>query len=157
MAWQAGGWEPARTLAVALVLVLGAALGGPSALAHAPALATTAMEVALLAAPSDEARVLDVMPGGTEVELTGATEGAFLEVSSGGRLGWAGAEGFDGGIATAAVVLDASLRAAPNADGEILGAVPAGRTVMLTGATVDGFVAASFAGIGGWLPVSAVA
>jgi hypothetical protein len=60
-------------------------------------------------------------------------------------------------IDTAPVILDASLRAAPTADGEILGAVQAGSTVILTGASVDGFLAASVAGTGGWLPASAVA
>ena len=44
-----------------------------------------------------------------------------------------------------------------NEDGAILGAVQAGSTVILTGASVDGFLAASFDGTGGWLPANAVA
>ena len=54
-----------------------------------------------------------------------------------------------GEIDTALVVLDASLRAAPNNDGAILGAVQAGSTGILTGASIDG--------TGGWLPANAVA
>jgi hypothetical protein len=144
-------------MAAALALILGAALGGPVALAHAPALVTASADVALRAAPSAEAPVLAVLPTGAEVELTGAADGEFLEIASADRRGWANAGGFDGGIDTAPVVVDASLRAAPRADGEILGAVPAGGTVILTGASVDGFLAASFAGTGGWLPASALA
>jgi len=62
-----------------------------------------------------------------------------------------------GEIDTALVVLDASLRAAPNNDGAILGAVQAGSTVILTGASIDGYLAASFDGTGGWLPANTVA
>jgi hypothetical protein len=66
-------------------------------------------------------------------------------------------DSLDGMIDTAPVILDARLRAAPTNDGEILGLVQAGSTVILTGASVDGFLAASFVGTGGWLPASAVA
>jgi hypothetical protein len=34
--------------------------------------------------------------------------------------------------------------------------VPAGATVILTGATVDGFAAASYAGTGGWIAGAAL-
>jgi uncharacterized protein YraI len=149
-------WQLATALVVALALILGAGIGGPASLAHAPALVTAAADVALLAAPSAEAPVLAVLPAGAEAQLTGAADGEFLEVSVAGQLGWAGAAGFGGGIDTAPVILDVTLRAEPAADGAILGAVPAGSTVILTGAAVDGFVAASFAGTGGWLPVTAI-
>lgn len=158
MAAQAvSGWRMMRMLAIVLALILGMALAAPAALASAPALATASTDVALLAAPSVEAAVLAMLPAGAEVELTGAADGEFLEVSSDGQLGWATVRGLDGRLDTAAVVLDASLRAAPSEDGEILGAVQAGSTVILTGASVDGYLAASFAGTGGWLPASAVA
>jgi len=157
MAQGVDGWRPVRMLAIVLALILGIALVAPAALAHAPAMATTSTDVALLAAPNAEAEVLATLPAGAEVELTGAADGEFLEVSSDGQLGWAAVHSLDGRIDTAPVVLDASLRAAPNEDGEILGAVQAGSTVILTGASVDGYLAASFAGTGGWLPASAVA
>ena len=151
------GVRSVRTLAVALAVILAVVLGTSAALAKAPALVTTTADLALLGAPSAEASILAVLPAGTELELTGAANGEFLEVSSADQLGWAAADGFDGGIDTAPVVLDASLRAAPLEDGEILGAVQAGSTVILTGASVDGFVAASFDGTGGWLPATAIA
>jgi hypothetical protein len=154
---DAGQWRPLRALAIVLVLVIGALLAAPTALAHAPALATTTAHVALYEAPSPDAPVLAELPAGTEIELTGAAEGDFLEASFDGQLGWTRVDRLDGKIDTAPVVADASLRAAPNDDGAILGAVHAGSTVILTGAAVDGFLAASFDGTGGWLPATAVA
>jgi len=132
-------------------------LGTQAAFAHAPGLATTTSDITLHEAPSADSPVLTQLPVGTEVELTGAAEGEFLEVTVAGQVGWTSVHSLDGMIDTAPVILDASLRAAPTADGEILGAVQAGSTVILTGASVDGFLAASFAGTGGWLPASAVA
>lgn len=154
---RVSAWRHVRVLAAVLALILGVMPGGPAALAHAPALATTETDVDLLPAPSAGAPVLVVLPVGTEVELTGAADGEFLEVSAAGQVGWADADDLDGGIDTAPVVLDASLHAAPSEDGEILGAVQAGSTVILTGASVDGYVAAAFGGTGGWLPASAIA
>lgn len=150
-------WTRGRTLLLALALILGAVWGSPVAHAHAPALATVTSEVALVATPSPEAAVLALLPVGTEVELTGAADGAFLAVAAGGQVGWARADSLNGGIATATARVDVTLRAAPSADGAVLGAVPAGSTVMLTGAAVDGFLAAAFAGTGGWLPAAALA
>jgi len=140
-----------------LALILGAFLTASAALAHAPALATTTANLALYEAPSTDAPVLAELPVGTEIELTGAAEGDFLEATFDGQLGWTDVDGLDGMIDTAPVVVDTSLRAAPNDDSAILGAVQAGSTVILTGASVDGFLAASFNGNGGWLPANAVA
>ncbi|MDF2712676.1 MAG: hypothetical protein K0R62_8328, partial [Nonomuraea muscovyensis] len=103
------------------------------------------------------APVLAELAIGTEIELTGAAEGDFLEVTFEGQRGWTRVDRLEGTIDTAPVVVDASLLAAPNNDGAILGAVQAGSTVILTGASVDGFLAASFDGTGGWLPANAVA
>jgi hypothetical protein len=156
-AGRSSQWRPLRALAIVLAVILGALLAAPAALAHAPALATTTANIALYEAPSAEAPVLAELPAGTEIELTGAAEGAFLEATFDGQLGWTPVDRLDGTFDTAPVVVDASLRAAPNNDGAILGAVQAGSTVILTGASVDGFLAASFDGTGGWLPANAVA
>jgi hypothetical protein len=149
--------RPLRTIAIAVAFILAAVLGGTTALAHAPAMVTASSDVPLLAAPSDDASVLAVLPAGSEVELTGEADGDYLEISSEGQTGWAGVDSFDRWLDTASVTADATLLAAPTADGEVLGAVQAGSTVILTGASVDGFLAASFDGSGGWLPASAVA
>jgi uncharacterized protein YraI len=142
---------------VVLTVVLGVTLSCSVAYAHAPALATATSEVSLRSAPSPEATVLAVLPAGTEVELTGAASGAFLEITTQGSVGWAEANGLNGGIATASVLLDVQLRAAPSLNGEVLRAIPVGSTVILTGAAVDGFVVVAFNGTGGWLPAAALA
>jgi hypothetical protein len=146
-----------QVLVIVLALLLGVLLAAPAALAHAPALATTTATAALYEDPSGEAVVLADLPAGTEIALTGAAEGEFLEATVDGQRGWTRVDTLDGMIDTALVVVDASLRAAPNPDGAILAAVPAGSTVILTGAAVDGFLAAAVDGTGGWLPVTAVA
>ena len=149
--------RPLQALAIVLALILGVLLATPAALAHAPALATTTANVALYEAPSTDAPVLAELPAGTEIALTGAAEGQFLEATCDGQRGWTRVDTLAGMIDTALVVVDAGLRAAPNPDGAILSAVPAGSTVILTGAAVDGFLAAAVNGIGGWLPVTALA
>jgi len=153
----ASRWRPLRTAAVAMALFFGAMLSGPVAFAHSAALETTTADIALYEDPSTDAPVLAELPAGTEIELTGAAEGDFLEATFDGLRGWTRVDKLDGNFDTAPVVLDASLRAAPNEEGAILGAVQAGSTVILTGASVDGYLAASFDGTGGWLPASAVA
>jgi SH3-like domain-containing protein len=153
----ANWWRPLRALALVVALILGAFLAASAALAHAPALATTTATVALYEAPSADAQVLAELPAGTEIGLTGAAAGEFLEATFDGRLGWTHVDGLDGMIDTALVVVDASLRAAPNNDSAILGAVSAGSTVILTGASADGYLAAAFGGTGGWLSANAVA
>ena len=149
--------RPLRALAIVLALIIGALVAAPAALAHAPALETTTADIVLYEAPSADAPVLADLPAGTEIELTGAAKGEFLEATFDGQLGWTRVDTLDGTIDTAPVVADASLRAAPNTDGAILDAVPAGSTVILTGAAVDGFLAASVDGTGGWLPATALA
>ena len=156
-AGEVSRWRPIPALAIALILILVVLLASPAALAHGPGLATTTTTVTLHEAPGGDTPVLAELPAGTEIELTGAAERDFLEATFDGQLGWVRVDSLDGMIDTALVVLDASLRAAPNNDGAILGAVQAGSTVILTGAAVDGFLAASFDGTGGWLPANALA
>ncbi|MBA3415332.1 MAG: SH3 domain-containing protein, partial [Chloroflexia bacterium] len=53
-----------------------------------------------------------------------------------------------------AVTIDAlNLRAAPSIDADILLAIPAGDTVVLTGEVSDGFVSVEYAGVAGWVAV----
>ena len=80
------GWRPIRALVTTLVLISDTLLASPAALAHAPGLATTTAAVALHETPGDDAPVLAELQAGTEVELIGAAEGEFLEVTSGGQL-----------------------------------------------------------------------
>jgi uncharacterized protein YgiM (DUF1202 family) len=55
------------------------------------------------------------------------------------------------GIETALAVVSTPLRDAPIEDSGIVSYVSEGESVILTGATVDGFYAASYNGAGGWV------
>ena len=142
--------RPLLTAAIGLLVLLGVAALAPAALAHAPALATAEADVNLRSAPSADAVVLTTVPLGATVELTGAAMGDYVEIGFGGRTGWAIASLLDaGGVQPAVASADLNLRAAPFPDAQVLQVVPAGSTLLVTGATVDGFIAVSFLGAGG--------
>jgi uncharacterized protein YraI len=144
-------------LALVAGLLLGLLVLAPSALAHAPGLATALSNLTVREAPSADATVVTELPAGTTVELTGNAAGDFIEVLFDGRPGWASVALLDaGGLETATIDADAALRTEPNAGGTVLLEVPAGSTVILTGAAVDGYLAATFAGTGGWVSADAV-
>ena len=149
--------RPFLAFAFGLVLLLGAMVAVPTALAYAPGLATAMTDVDLHAEPVLDAPVLSVVPAGATLELTGEAAGDFVQVSVDGQQGWADVARLDaGGLETATVTTDASLRAEPNSDADVLGVAPAGSTVLLTGAAVDGYLAASFDGTSGWVDASSL-
>jgi hypothetical protein len=55
------------------------------------------------------------------------------------------------GIDTAVAVVDAPMLDAPMPDAHVLTVVPEGEAVILTGATLDGYDAASYDLTGGWI------
>jgi hypothetical protein len=55
------------------------------------------------------------------------------------------------GIDTAVAVEDAPMLDAPMRDATTLAVVPEGDAVLLTGASVNGYDAASHEGVGGWI------
>lgn len=146
----------AALVALALAL-LGSLLFAPSAAAHAPALVTVVADAELRSEPSGDAAVLGTVGLGETVELTGAAAVGYLHVASGAEAGWVPENAVDAGLlATGAVVSEAMLRAEPRGDAPGRRLVPSGSAVLLTGAAVDGFLAASFEGTGGWLPADAI-
>ncbi len=145
-----------RTLFAALIVCLAAhALLALAALAKAPPLATTVLEVNALAAPDYSAAVVAVFPADAEVELTGNSAPGFLGVLYDGQEVFVPAQylslGTRPGVDTATTVADAPMLDAPMRDGNVLTIVPEGQTVLLTGATVDGYDAAAYDGTGGWM------
>jgi hypothetical protein len=123
--------------------------------AKAPPLATTVLATEILATPAIDAPAIGSVSQGTELELTGSAAPGFLAVYYDGEVGWVPAQylslGQRPGIDTAVTTEDAALREAPMRDAATLGTVPEGETVILTGASVDGYDAASHEGIGGWI------
>jgi hypothetical protein len=145
-----------RPLFAALIVGLVAlAVHVPETAAKAPPLATTVLDVNALAAPDYSAAVVAVFPADAEVELTGNASPGFLGVVYDGREVFVPAQylslGTRPGIDTATTVADAPMLDAPMRDGNVLTIVPEGQTVLITGATVDGYDAASYDGTGGWM------
>ena len=145
-----------KSLLTLLVLVLVAVSPlSPGTAAKAPPMATTVLEVNALAAPEMDAAVVVVLPADAEVELTGNSAPGFLGVVYDGQEVFVPAQylslGMRPGIDTAMAVEDTPLLEAPLRDADVQLTVPEGQTVILTGATVDGYDAASYDGSGGWI------
>jgi len=141
----------------ALALLLVVAVFAPitqSASAKAPPLATTVLDAQALAAPDDAAQVA-VIPRGAEVELTGEAAPGFLGVYYDGQVVWVPAQylslGVRPGIDTGVTVAETPLLDAPMRDASELEIILEGEAVILTGASVDGYDAASHDGAGGWI------
>ena len=163
-----GSGRPCRSgLRLALLASILASLGiapsviePPSVVAEAPGLATVVSETPLLAAPDPDAAVMAGLAVGSEVVLSGSAALGYLEVTADGRTGWASGQDLsvsgDAGIPVADADESTPILAAPLPDGEVLGTVPAGGVVILTGANVGGYVAGSSEGTGGWISEDAL-
>jgi hypothetical protein len=145
--------RPGIVAAVMFAFVL--ALPGQGASAKAPALASVVFDTSVYATPEFNGEKIGVLPAGSEAELTGDAAPGFLAVYYGDTVGWVPAQylsfGVRPGIDTAETLVDTPLLDAPMRDADVVATVPKGETVILTGAHVDGYDAASHQGAGGWL------
>lgn len=139
---------------VACIFVLNLSIGHVVE-AKAPPHATTIVETGVFSTPDLTGDQIGTVEPGSELELTGEAAPGFLEVIYGGAEAWIPSTnlttGVRPGIETAMAVVDAPLTNAPIRDSGIVGYVPEGESVILTGATVDGYYAASYNGTGGWI------
>jgi hypothetical protein len=143
--------------AIALVGVAGGVLpvAVPAVLADAPGLAIVRYDTPLLSAPDASAEPIMMIEAGSQVELTGGTAVGYLHIRSGNRTGWVTAHALSvsgsAGIPTAVTPDGTVIQDAPLPNANVLGEVPPGGVVILTGAHVGIYVAGSFEGIGGWI------
>jgi hypothetical protein len=123
--------------------------------AKAPPLANTVLDVTAIAAPNYGAPEVAVIPRGTEIELSGEAAPGFLAVYYDGQVVWVPAQyltlGDRPGIDTAVAVEDTPLLDAPMPEATVVEIVLEGQAVILSGASVDGYDAASYDGTGGWI------
>ena len=123
--------------------------------AKAPPHATTIVQTSVYATADRLGEQLGTITPGLELELTGEAAPGFLGVIYGGGEAWIPSTnlttGVRPGIETALTYVDAPLLDAPRRDSGIVSYVPEGESVILTGASVDGFYAASYNGAGGWI------
>ncbi len=147
-------------LALVLLTICAPVLASDAA-AKAPPLATVVFDVDVLAAPALDAEVLAVVPAGSDLVMTGAAAPGFLEVYYDHGAGWVQSQfvsiGERPGVDTAVTTEDTPMLAAPIRDADVLLIVPESETVILTGATVDGYDAGSYDGTGGWINSRALA
>ena len=140
------------TVALVFALCLGAS---QDVEAKAPPHATTIVTTGVFTTPDLTGDQIGTISQGTELELTGEAAPGFLGVIYGEGEAWIPATnlttGVRPGIETAVAVVDAPLTDAPLRDSGIVSYVPEGESVILTGATVDGYYAASYNGTGGWI------
>jgi uncharacterized protein YraI len=130
--------------------------------AEAPALAIALTEVELRVGPGDHYPVLTVLPAGTETVLTGMAEDGYVQVTYGQDTGWAAAVHLDAGHRTnglrlAMATVDVAMYTEPMPEGQVRQIVPAGGWLIVTGAVVGDYTAASYNGLGGWVESAALA
>jgi hypothetical protein len=126
-----------------------------TASAKAPPLATAVLGAEALVAPDYGAAPVAAIPQGAEVELTGEAAPGFLGVYYDGQTAWVPAQylslGDRPGIDTGVTVADTPLLDAPVPDASVRETILEGQAVILTGASVGGYDAASYDGAGGWI------
>ena len=128
---------------------------GQDTVAKAPPHATTLVTTGVFATPDLTADPIDTLGPGVELELTGSAAPGFLSVVYGEGEAWIPSTnlttGVRPGVETAMATVETSLTDAPRRDSGIVTYVPEGESVILTGAAVDGYYAASYNGAGGWI------
>ena len=119
--------------------------------------------VNLRTGPGLDWRVITELPAGATVELTGAEEGGFAEVSTDSGDGWvftnylsssppdtsSSSSSNSGG--TMYTNDSVNLRTSPSLDSDVITELPAGATVELTGAEKNGFAEGSTDSGDGWI------
>ena len=107
------------------------------------------------AAPDYDAARVAVIPQGAEVELTAEAAPGFLGVYYDGQVVWVPAQyvslGVRPGIDTGVTVANTPLLDAPMRDAPVLEIILEGESVILPGANVDGYDAASHDCACGWI------
>jgi len=138
-----------------LVSAASVALVAPRGVAAAGT-ATTLDALNLRSGPSVDDSVLDVVPGGATVTITGDAQNGYYPVAYNGEDGWVFGAFLDSGASAASgyeavVTTDAlNLRAGASTDSQILDVMPYGTVVTLTGQSSNGFVSVSYNGTAGW-------
>lgn len=135
--------------------------------------AVTSTDLKLRSGPSLADGVLLVMPPGTGVTLTGQSANGFSSVTYNGVAGWAFAAYLTtsgaapipspapgasptppagtGPTGSATATTDVNLRSGPDVTAPVLFLVPGGSTVTVIGSISNGYSAASYQGIAGWV------
>ncbi len=148
--------------AVTLLAIVAIAFGGlVSTPTPARAASMTATHnVNLRSGPGTNYAVIMVIPAGTSVEVTGAARSGFFPVTYGSRSGFASADYFSSGgggdtssggpTGTRYVRGSLNFRSGPSTADAVIGVLPNGAAVQLTGEQSNGFARVTYNGRTGW-------
>jgi len=155
-----GGTFRIVTLLAMFAMVFGGLISVPSPASAASVTATA--NVNLRSGPGTNYAVITVIPEGASVETTGAVRSGFSPVTYNGRSGFASADylsssggggtvGSDGPTGTRYVTGGAlNFRSGPSTADSVIGVLPNGAAVQLTGRQANGFAAVTYNGRSGW-------
>lgn len=160
---RGGGMFRLLTLMAVIAIVFGGLVSAPSP-ARAASVTTTAY-VNLRSGPGTSYGVITVIPEGAAVETTGTVQAGFSPVTYNGRSGFASADYLSsgggapgngtvssGGPTGTRYVTDGALnfRSGPSTTDGVIGLLPNGAAVVLTGETANGFAGVTYNGRRGW-------
>lgn len=157
-------------IAMAVMLVLGGLAVTPmDTMASANEGVATIDDLNLRAEPALGSTILDVMPAGSAVEITGDPVNGFYPVAYGGQVGWAYSAyltvGFtgDGPVTTGGqqgevYVADGpvNFRTGPSTDHAIISVISDGALVALNGDSANGFLSIIYTDRSGWAHADSV-
>lgn len=129
--------------------------------------AVTTAPLNLRSGPGVANSVLQVIPAGASVSITGTGQSGFLPVSYDGTSGWASA-GFlaqgsgpapssPGATGTGTTTSPLNFRNGPGTGYGVISVIPQGTSVTLTGQNSGGFLSISFNGMEGWVAADYIA
>ena len=124
--------------------------------APSPTNASTSDDVNFRSGPGTSFDVLDVLATGTRVLVTSGASNGFYPVNIDGTSGWVFGDYLapdDGNAADrmATTTDDVNFRAGPSTSDDIMGELPVGSLVTLTGQASGDFLSVSFRGRDGWV------
>lgn len=154
-----GGIFRTITLLAIIAIAFGGLISTPSPARAASLTATDAVN--LRSGPGTNYGVIRVIPEGAAVEVTGAAEAGFYPVTYNGSSGYASADYLSsggggntssGGPTGTRYVTGGALnfRSGPSTGDSVIGVLPNGAAVQLTGEQANGFARVTYNGRSGW-------
>lgn len=156
-----GGISRVVTLLAVIAIAFGGLVSAPSPARAASVTATASVN--LRSGPGTSYGVITVIPNGAAVETTGAVQAGFSPVTYNGRSGFVSADylsssGGGGGTVSGGgptgtrYVIDGALnfRSGPSTADAVIGVLPNGAAVQLTGESANGFAGVTYNGRRGW-------
>lgn len=144
-----------RRSIIAALMIFAVIMSSSMASAHAPGFATALTDAQVLELPQFGLSPIATVPAGETVVLTGDVAPGFVYVTFDGGSGWVNADllSVSGrpGIDTSVVTSRTLILDAPFPDGAELATLDPGDAIILTGAIVGDYAAATKDGVGGWV------